>query len=62
MRGEQALLAHRDALAVGWSRRKAVKAAIGHALELETWHSLVRRHGLTREQAVDAMLRFVASV
>lgn len=61
-RRERALLAHRDALAVGWSRRKAVKAAIGHALELETWHSLVRRHGLSRRQAVDAMLRFVASV
>ena len=39
-----------------------MKAAIGHALELETWDSLVRRHGLTREQAVDAMLRFVSSV
>ena len=61
-RREQGLLSLRDALAAGWSRRKAVRAAIGHALELETWHSLVRRHGLTRKQAVDAMLRFVASV
>ncbi len=61
-RREGALVAHRDALAAGWSRRKAVRAAIGHALELETWHSLVRRHGLTRQQAVDAMLRFVSSV
>ena len=61
-RRENALLALRDALAVGWSRRRAVKAAIGHALELETWHSLVRRHGLSHEQAVDAMLRFVSSV
>ena len=61
-RREAALLAHRDALAAGWSRRKAVRAAIGHALELETWHSLVRRHGLTRQHAVDAMLRFVSSV
>ena len=59
---EQRLLSLRDGLAAGWSRRKAVRAAIGHALELETWHSLVRRHGLTRKQAVDAMLRFVASV
>ncbi len=61
-RRERALLGLRDALAAGWSRRKAVRAAIGHALELETWHSLVRRHGLTRQQAVDAMLRFVSSV
>jgi AcrR family transcriptional regulator len=61
-RREQRLLTLRDGLAQGWSRRKTVKAAIGHALELETWHSLVRRHGLTRRQAVDAMLRFVASV
>ena len=61
-RRERALLALRDELAAGWSRRKPVRAAIGHALELETWHSLVRRHGLTRKQAVDAMLRFVSSV
>ena len=61
-RREQGLLSLRDGLAAGWSRRKTVRAAIGHALELETWHSLVRRHGLTRKQAVDAMLRFVASV
>jgi AcrR family transcriptional regulator len=61
-RREQPLLSLRDGLATGWPRRKAVKAAIGHALELETWHSLVRRHGLTRKQAVDAMLRFVTSV
>jgi AcrR family transcriptional regulator len=52
----------RDALASGWPRRKAVRAAIAHALEFETWRSLVGRNGLTRDQAVDAMLRFVASV
>jgi AcrR family transcriptional regulator len=46
----------------GWPRRKAVRAAIAHALEFETWRSLVGRNGLTRDQAVDAMLRFVASV
>lgn len=46
----------------GWPRRKAVRAAIGHALEFETWCSLVRRNGLTRAQAVDAMLGFVTSV
>ena len=46
----------------GWPRRKAVRAAISHALEFETWRSLVRRNGLTRSQAVEAMLGFVASV
>jgi AcrR family transcriptional regulator len=51
-----------DALARGRPRRKSVRAAVGHALEFETWRSLVRRQGLTRSQAVDAMLRFVASV
>jgi AcrR family transcriptional regulator len=45
-----------------WPRRKAVRAALGHALEFETWRSLVRTNGLTRTQAVDAMLRFVTSV
>ena len=49
-------------LADGWPRRKAVQAAIGHALDFETWRSLTRRQGLTRKQAVDAMLSFVASV
>jgi hypothetical protein len=51
-----------DELARGWPRRKSVRAAIGHALEFETWRSLVRRQGLSRKQAVDAMMRFVASV
>jgi AcrR family transcriptional regulator len=51
-----------ESLASGWPRRKAVRAAIGHALEFETWRSLVRRQGLTRAQAVDAVLSFVRSV
>jgi AcrR family transcriptional regulator len=48
-----------NAVARGWPRRKTARAAIGHALEFETWRSLVRRQGLSRKQAVDAMLRFV---
>lgn len=48
-----------DGLARGWPRRKSVRAAIGHAVAFETWRSLVRRQGLTRRQAVDAMLRLV---
>ena len=46
----------------GWSRRRRAFAALGHALEFETWRSLTRDHGLSQRQAVDAMLRFVSSV
>jgi AcrR family transcriptional regulator len=48
-----------DTISHGWPRRKTVRAAIGHALDFETWRSLVRRQGLSRKQAVDAMMRFV---
>jgi AcrR family transcriptional regulator len=51
-----------DGLAEGWPRRKTVRAAIGHALEFETWRSLVRRQRLSPRQAVDAMMRLVESV
>ena len=51
-----------DGLARGRPRRKTVRGAIGHALEFETWRSLVRRQGLSRGQAVDAMVRLVESV
>jgi AcrR family transcriptional regulator len=57
-----ALVGLGETLAADWPRRKAVRAAIAHALELETWQSLVQRNGLTRRQAADAMLAFVASV
>jgi AcrR family transcriptional regulator len=40
-------------------RGKLVRAAVGHALALETWRSLTLREGLTRAQAVDAMLAFI---
>jgi AcrR family transcriptional regulator len=61
-RRQQRMLALRDGLAEVWPRRKLVRAAIGHALEFETWRSLVREQQLTQKQAVDAMLSFVASV
>jgi AcrR family transcriptional regulator len=57
----EAIAALADSLARAWPRRKAVRAAIGHALDFETWRSLARRQGLSRRQAVDAMLRLVAS-
>jgi AcrR family transcriptional regulator len=40
-------------------RRTRVKAAIGHALELSTWQSLVRHHALTNEEAVELMAGMV---
>jgi hypothetical protein len=46
----------------GWPRRKTVRAAIGHAVEFETWRSLTRHHGLSRKQAVDAMVRLARAV
>jgi hypothetical protein len=50
----------RDVLLRGWPRRKAVHAAVGHAVEFETWRSLVRRQELSRKQAIDAMVRLVS--
>ena len=37
-------------------------AAIGHALDFETWRSLVRRQGLSTEMAVELMVRLVGLV
>jgi AcrR family transcriptional regulator len=39
------------------ARRRRVRAAIAHALEFETWRSLVRRQGLDREAAIDLIVR-----
>jgi AcrR family transcriptional regulator len=51
-----------DRLSAGLSRRKAVRAAVGHALEFDTYRSLVRGQGLGRRAAVNAMLAFVGAV
>jgi AcrR family transcriptional regulator len=59
---DRGLAAVADGLARGRPRRRSVRAAIGHALAFETWRSLVRREGLTRAQAVDAMVKLVAAV
>jgi AcrR family transcriptional regulator len=37
-------------------------ATIGHALDFETWRSLVRRQGLSTEMAVELMVRLVGLV
>lgn len=56
----------RDVLAVGWGvrgkRRQLLLAAIGHALDFETWRSLVRRQGLDDRGAIEVMARAVRCV
>jgi AcrR family transcriptional regulator len=43
-------------------RRAELLAAIGHALDFNTWRSLVRQQGLEDGRAVELMVRFVRSV
>jgi AcrR family transcriptional regulator len=56
-------LAAVDLLAAGepkrGSRPSRLRAALGHALEFETWRSLVRRQGLRQSQAVELMITLV---
>jgi AcrR family transcriptional regulator len=56
----------RDVLAEGWGvrgrRRASLVAAIGHAVDFRSWESLVRRQGLTEEEAVEAMATFVHAI
>lgn len=40
-------------------KRKRVGAAIGHALQFETWRSLVREQGLSNADAVELMVALV---
>jgi alkylhydroperoxidase family enzyme len=53
----------RAVLAAAWevSARKPrlLEAALGHALDFQTWHSLVRQRGLDDEQASDLMVGMV---
>jgi AcrR family transcriptional regulator len=51
-----------DLLAKDFPRRKAVRAAVGHALEFETWRSLVRTQGLSNRAAADAMARLAEAL
>ena len=53
------LAAVADRLAADIGDSKVVRAAVGHALAFETWRSLVRREGLTTDDATDAMLALV---
>ncbi len=53
----------RDVLATGWGvgdeRLDLLLGTIGHALDFQTWRSLVRQQGLSDEQAVEAMAGMV---
>ena len=51
----------RGALLRGRPRRRAVSAAIGHALAFTTWRSLARDQQLSDRQAVELMCRLVAA-
>jgi AcrR family transcriptional regulator len=56
----------REALDRGWKtrgrRRALVRAAIGHAIEFETWRSLVRSQGLADSEAIEVMVRLALAV
>lgn len=53
-----------DVLAAGGpkhgTRHSRLRAALGHALEFETWRSLVRRQGLQQSKAIELMVAFVS--
>jgi AcrR family transcriptional regulator len=53
----------RDALASGWGRRgrrrELLLAALEHALDLGTWHSLVRQRGLADRDAIELLAGLV---
>lgn len=49
----------RRALAKGWPRRRAVTAAIAHAVDFRTWRSLVREGGVSRAEAVRLLTAMV---
>jgi len=42
-------------------RRRRARGAIAHALEFETWRSLVRHQGLAQSEAVELLARLVAA-
>jgi hypothetical protein len=53
----------RYVLATGWGvgdeRLAMLLATLGHALDFQTWRSLVRQQGLSDERAVEAMAGMV---
>jgi hypothetical protein len=54
--------AARDALLKGRGRiSRRARASAGHAVAFETWRSLTQEQGLTNQDAVALMCRFVES-
>src|SRR5215211_6472596 len=49
-----------DRLAAGFGSSKAARAAVGHALEFETWRSLCRGQDLSRSAAAELMVSLAA--
>ena len=53
----------KETLVAGWEvgkdRPQPLLGAIGLALDFETWHTMVRKQGLTDEQALDLMAGMV---
>jgi AcrR family transcriptional regulator len=54
-----AIDAYAARLAAPLGRSRAVRARVAHAVEFETWRSLVRRQGLSRNDAVEAMVDLI---
>lgn len=56
----------REALGAGWeaptNKRQLLEAALGHALDFQTWRSLVRQQGLADKQAIELLLGMVRSL
>ena len=56
----------RATLTRGWKtrgrRRKVTNATIGHAIDFETWRSLVRGQGLADHEAVELMVQLSCAV
>ena len=46
-------------IAAPLGRSRALRARVGHAVEFETWRSLVRRGGLSQREAVEAMVDLI---
>jgi hypothetical protein len=50
----------------GWNarghKRTLLRAAIGHAVEFDTWRSLIRHEGLDDSEAVELMVSLARAV
>jgi AcrR family transcriptional regulator len=55
----EALEAFAASVAAPLGRSRVLRARAAHAIEFETWRSLVRQQGLSRNEAVEAMVDLV---